>query len=316
MFAMLYNTAMEDQKQRLVTLNAPLCSKTAGMAFTACTLAYLIFSVIFSAAAGGLDGSSDAYLYLSYLVAPVGIAVGSAVIMCFKRQKITSLAPVKCGVKYYLIALLMIFGLVFSLSNLNVATLKFLQLFGYVPRPQSSYLPDISGGKVALALFVIALLPAIFEEFLFRGLILRNLSPSAGDIRTVFLVGFCFSLFHASAEQTVYQFVCGCAFALLALRSGSILPCVLMHFLNNALIIIMARCGLIGGDGGMLMPPAAEITLIVLGALAFAGAVLWLILDKKPCKKAEKGGVANFFIFASAGIAALAIIWVCSFFGG
>lgn len=298
-------------------INPRLNSATGGIAYTAAAFTYFIalFVVSLILRLTALDAESDAYLYISYLVSPVAISLSVFGVLKFRKISFKSIAPVKCNPKYFLIAALLIYGLVFALSWVNGVSVKFFELFGYKQREAGSYLPDLSGGKVVLALLVIAVLPALFEELLFRGIILNSCENGAGTVRTVFIVGFCFSLFHASPEQTVYQFITGCAFAFIALRSGSILPSVLMHFINNALIVIFAACGLLDEAGNLIISSGGNIALIVTSAIALVGALVWLILDKTPVKKCEKGGVKSFFICASPAIAAFAIVWLVSLFG-
>lgn len=298
-------------------INPRLNSATGGIAYTAAAFTYFIalFVVSLILRLTALDAESDAYLYISYLISPVAISLSVFGVLKFRKISFKSIVPVKCNPKYFLIAALLIYGLVFALSWVNGVSVKFFELFGYKQREAGSYLPDLSGGKVVLALLVIAVLPALFEELLFRGIILNSCENGAGTVRTVFIVGFCFSLFHASPEQTVYQFITGCAFAFIALRSGSILPSVLMHFINNALIVIFAACGLLDEAGNLIISSGGNIALIVTSAIALIGALIWLILDKTPVKKCEKGGVKSFFICASPAIAAFAIVWIISLFG-
>lgn len=297
-------------------VNPKLNSTTAGFALSVNVVSYILTSLLVSIiiVAANIPDRSDGYIYLSYLAAPLAIAIGCFSTLKYKKQSIADVAPVKCNYKYYIIALVMIFGLLFAVSNLSGITLKFLQLLGYTPREQSTYLPSLKGGLIIPALLVIAVLPAIFEEFLFRGIIFRNAAASVGDIRAIFITGFCFALFHGSPEQTVYQFISGCCFSFLAICAGSILPCVIMHFLNNALIIILYACGATDVSGNLIISNTGNIILTVVAALAFIGSVVWLILDKKPLKKCQ-GGVASFFIYASIGVGILAIIWILSFVG-
>ncbi len=296
--------------------NPKLNPASAGIAFSVNVFALVFVSLMMSIiiTAAKLDADTDAYKYLNYICGPVSIGAGCAFFMLFRKQKIRDAVSVKCGIKYYIIALLLAFGLLFAVSEINTLTLKFLQLLGYTPRDSQSYLPSLSGWSVVPALIVIAVLPAIMEEFLFRGILLSDLRAGTGDIRAIFIVGFCFALFHGSPEQTVYQFICGCIFAFLAVRSGSLLPCVLMHFINNALIIILTACGCTDANGNLALAFGWNIALTVLAAIAFIGGVLWLILDKKPLAKGNKGGVKSFFITASVGIIILIIIWILSFF--
>lgn len=298
-------------------VNSRLNSTTAGLAYSVNVVVYFIINLIVALiiVVGKIPTGSDGYTYITYIAAPIALAVGCGVILIFKKQKIREVAPVKCHYKYYIIAFLMIFGLLFALSKLNGLTIKLLELLGYTARENSSYLPSVKGGLIVPVLLVIAVLPAISEEFLFRGIISRNARESVGDIRAILITGFCFSLFHGSPEQTVYQFISGCAFSFLAIRAGSILPCIMMHFLNNGIIIVLYACGATGAGGDLLISQTGNIILTVVAALAFVGSVVWLVLDKKPLKQCGKGGVAKFFTTASVGIVTLALVWILSFFG-
>lgn len=304
----MYN---RDMKQ----VNQKLNPSTAGLAYTANVAIYLIVNLLFTAiaSAASLTEDTDGYKYLAYLTAPVALAIGFFAIVSLFKQKISSVAPIKCNYKYYIIALLMVFGLLFSVGKISQPVAELLKIMGYHPKGQNLYMPSLEGGMIVPALMVMAVLPALFEELLFRGLILNNCRPEIGDIRTVFICGFAFALFHASPEQTVYQFICGCAFSFLAVRSGSILPCMLMHFINNALIIIFCACGAVDSMGNLMIAESADIALTVLAAVAFVASVLWLIFDKKPLTKCTKGGVLSFFITASAGIIILIVLWIVSF---
>ena len=298
-------------------VNPRLNSSTGGITYSVAVISFFIVSLIVGLIIklANVAEDTDAYVYLSYLASPVAIGGCITGILLFKKIKFKQVFPVKCKVKYYLIGILLIFGLLFSLSWLNDVTVQFFKLFGYKERDSGSYFPNVSGGLIVPALLVIAVLPAFFEELLFRGVLLNSCENSMGSIRTIFIVGFCFSLYHGSPEQTVYQFIAGCAFAFLAIRSGSILPSVMMHFINNALILILYACGCYDESGALIISTGGNIALMVTSALSLIGAVVWLILDKTPLKKCTKGGVRKFFIFASVGIAALGLMWIFSLFG-
>ena len=292
-----------------------LCSKTGGVAFSLNVFIFFAINLIASIfiTALKIPVGSDGYLYVSYLISPIAMLLSVLVTLNLGKFKIGEIVKVKCHPKYFLIGLLLIFGLMFSLGWTNSLITEFFKLFGYVPK--SSYLPNVSGFKIIPALLVIAVLPAIFEEMFFRGLILQSTQNGAGSIRSVFIVGFCFALYHGSPEQTVYQFICGCAFALLAVRSGSLLPTVIIHFINNAFIIIASATGLIDAAGNFTFSQTAQTVLVILSAISLIAAIVWLILDKTELKRSEKGGVKCFFIFASIGIAILSLIWILNLFG-
>lgn len=292
-----------------------LSSKKAGYAFSLHVACYLVTVLITAIIMQSLRiESGEISMYLGYLVSPVAIIVSSLIFFYTTDTPLKKTAPLKCGLRYYILAILLAFGLMFSLGWVNQYTIRFLQIFGYQPREVESYLPSLQGGGVVLALFIIALLPSLCEEFLFRGNILNNLEEGVGTIRAVFLTGFCFSLFHANPEQTVYQFICGCAFSLITVRAKSIMPAILMHFINNSCIIVCAAFGWTDAVGNLAVSELVYTILTILSAVCLIFVVLFLIFDKKPIKSKQQGSVKEFFTTASVAVAALAVMWISALF--
>ncbi len=305
------------EQTEFITAYPSLNSKNGGIAFSLNVAAFLITSMVagFILVLGKIENGSDAYVYINYLASPVALTVCCTVFLKVAKIPYKAVFPVKCSPKYYFIGVLLIFGLLFAVSPVNTYVVKLFELCGYVPRESGSYYPDLSGANVIAGLLVMAVLPALVEEFLFRGVILNCCESSMGSIATMFTVGFCFSLFHCSPEQTVYQFIVGCVFAFIAVKSGSILPSVLMHLINNGLIVIFAACKMFDESGNRIMSQTANIIVMVFAFLALVGGLVWLFLDKKKLKKGEKRGVAKFYIFAAAGIAVLGLLWILSLVG-
>ncbi|MGN0804012.1 MAG: lysostaphin resistance A-like protein [Candidatus Coproplasma sp.] len=292
----------------------PLSAKGGGLAYSLTVVFYLLIALVISCVVltARLIGT-DAERYLNYLGSPIAIAVIAVLYFVRFKQPVKKVLPIKTSPKYYLLGVMLIFGLLFSLNSLNELLVDLLELIGY--KKQEFNLPDISGWKILPAIVIIAIIPAIMEEILFRGIILNNAEDSVGTLNAIFIVGLLFSLYHGSVEQTVYQFICGCLFAFLAVRSRSVAPCILIHFLNNAVILILYALGLIDKTTGYLVLPLGwEIGLTIASALCLIGSVVWLILDKKEIKKAQTGGVKSFFVFASVGIAVMVVMWIVGLF--
>lgn len=292
----------------------PLGSAAGGLSYTFTVVVSLLINIIASGiiAAGSLN-DTDAAKYIAVLVSPLAIAITLLVTLKVVKQPFGRVLPLKAHPKYFLLGVLLIFGLLFSLSWVNEYLIELFELMGYKRR--QSFLPDYSGWKVLPVLITYAILPAIAEEILFRGILLNNTEEGAGSIRAILLSGFCFSLYHGSVEQTIYQFICGCLFALLAVRSRSVTPTVVIHFLNNALIIVLYSAGAMNpATDALLMSKTAEIIITVFSAVSLIGAVVWLVLDKTPLKKCTEGGVKQFFIFAAVGIGAMALMWLVGLF--
>lgn len=294
----------------------PLSAKGGGLAFSVAVVLNVVVGYLASAIiiASGLNGT-DAAKYIGYLTSSIALAITVLLMRFMFNQPLRKCVTVKCSPKYILIGILLIYGLLFSLNSLNGYLIKLFELMGYVPK--KSTLPDLSGWNLLPAVLVIAVLPALLEELLFRGIILNNIEGEVGSVRTVFLVGFLFSLYHGSVEQTIYQFICGSLFALLAIRSRSITPVVLIHFINNALIIVLYSVGALDANGDLIISQGWSIALTVTSALCLIGSVLWLILDRKVkfgLVKGNKSSLSGFFIFGLAGIVVTTLTWIFGLF--
>lgn len=309
---LMYNYDMQNNNERRKLLDRSAFS--GGVAYSLTVIINILIAAIFSVIVLGANLSgTEVSTYLSYLSSPIAIIIILCLIFFYAKQPVSKALPVKTSPKYYFIGLLLIFGLLFSLNSLNELLVRLFELMGYVRNGSS--LPDVSGWKLLPALLVIALLPAILEESLFRGVILNNSEGEVGSVNSIFLVGLLFCLYHGSVEQTIYQFICGCLFTLLAVRSRSVLPCMLIHFLNNAVILVLYACGLVDAvTGNLVLSTGWQIGLTVASAVSLAVAVVWLILDKTELCRVQSGGVKKFFLGAAVGIVVMVLNWVLGLF--
>jgi CAAX protease family protein len=115
------------------------------------------------------------------------------------------------------------------------------------------------------SLIVLALLPAISEELVFRGVLARSLTRF--PIVAVVVSAALFSLYHLVPAQMLGTFPLGLALGLLAVRSGSIVPGMIAHLLNNATVLVVERMNITAMD---LHPNLAfaSASVLVLGGVA------------------------------------------------
>ena len=90
---------------------------------------------------------------------------------------------------------------------------------------------------VLLALTAVVLAP-LFEELVFRGVLLPVLARVLGRGWGVVISGLVFAVAHLSIGELPPLLVLGIGLALLRLSSGRLLPCVLMHALWNAITFV------------------------------------------------------------------------------
>lgn len=293
----------------------------SGMLFSGVIIGMLVISLAFSVTVAVLSRSlgmtvdeiseTQPYKYFSYLLYQIVYICVIAAFMGIYKERPSQFGWRKARPKYFLIGILLLFGLMFSLNYVNNWFVAFLGLFGYT-MPDSS-LPSLAGGGIVGVLIVVAVLPAVLEETLFRGAILEGIKD-CGTAAACLLGGLLFCIFHQSPAQTVYQFICGASFTLLAIRAQSLLPTVLIHFLNNAVIILDAKFSFLAN-----LSLAGQIVIYVVSGICLVGSLAWLIFgerEKTEEAAVRKGEIRPFVYPALPGILLCALMWILNFVSG
>jgi|GEM_PF-4477475 len=97
-----------------------------------------------------------------------------------------------------------------------------------------------SGPVGNIAVFVsIAFLAPIFEELILRGAMLTD-TVKHGKWFAVVNIGILFGLFHMNYSQILYAAGIGMVLCFVALKTGSIIPCIFIHFFNNLFGAVMS----------------------------------------------------------------------------
>jgi len=126
--------------------------------------------------------------------------------------------------KALLFTLPLIFPSILVILALSVLTAYLLGLFG-ISNELTLTQPFI------IALITHALAPAVLEELLFRFIPIKLLSENKKT--ALVLSSLLFAFAHANLFQIPYALLAGVIFSSLYLLTGSIIPSLLLHFLNN-----------------------------------------------------------------------------------
>ncbi|HTR55835.1 MAG TPA: CPBP family intramembrane glutamic endopeptidase [Kofleriaceae bacterium] len=111
-----------------------------------------------------------------------------------------------------------------------------------VPSPEVRPLEHlVTSAPAAPTLVVIALLPAICEELVFRGIAARALARRIHPALAVLATAAAFAIYHLQPAQMVATFVLGLALGFIAIRANSALPTMCAHAANNAIAIVLVR---------------------------------------------------------------------------
>jgi membrane protease YdiL (CAAX protease family) len=97
---------------------------------------------------------------------------------------------------------------------------------------------EAAGYGLGIQLFCIALMPAVWEEIAFRGLVQDHLGQVTGRTEALWLTAALFAIIHAQWLSMPYLFLMGVVLGHLRQRSGSLLPGMLLHGAHNALVVL------------------------------------------------------------------------------
>lgn len=126
---------------------------------------------------------------------------------------------------------------------LGVTAVAFMQALGAL----ITLLVERSGGTMlqyynltdvpfALALIMLGIVPPICEEIAYRGYLQQALAP-LGPRAGVAVTALLFAAMHGSLIRLVPLALLGLIFGVAVQRSGSIVPAIIMHLLNNTLVL-------------------------------------------------------------------------------
>ena len=125
---------------------------------------------------------------------------------------------------------------------------------------------------------LIALLPAIGEELLFRGLLQRLFREWFGNIHVAILVtGFLFGAMHLQFYGILPRTLLGILFGYLFYWSGSLWIPILAHFVNNAAAVTISFLEKQGWiSDGLTGTENPHRFFLVLSSLVFTALLLWV----------------------------------------
>lgn len=170
----------------------------------------------------------------------------------------------------------------FSFSYLNTKIFTLVSpMFERTMASSSSNLEGRPMSEVAilfvLAIFSTAIVPAICEEYLFRGAILGSLLPFG---RTAAIIGssVLFGFMHQNPLQLFYTVFMGVILGYIYVKTKSIWACVLLHFFNNLITVVEDFLPVFTGVEWIVM----LVDFLVLTAGAICLVALIFKKDKQP----------------------------------
>ncbi len=145
---------------------------------------------------------------------------------------------------------------------------------------------------VGVSLLITALLPAICEEILFRGYLLAAARKRFAIVPAMIMVAAIFGVFHMSLSKFFTTGLLGFVFCYVVYQTGSIFLTCLMHFLNNAVSVVLLYYG---EEVGEILPiltketwTVMDVVLLLVVALVCGVVGVMCMRRKVDWKKAGK----------------------------
>lgn len=196
-------------------------------------IAMILMAMTVTSGSSSLNLSTVMLYVINAIASLVGEFIAAAIIMAMCKTNINNAVKIKSvsigdTVKYTLAAMgfAYVFNLLLSFMNIN------LSMFGF--ENKASDYGSTSGTAENIIYFIaIAVVPPIIEEFLFRGAILGSLRKH-GDALAIVVSAVMFGFAHSNFIQTPVTFLVGLVLAYLTVKTNSLIPAIIVHFVNNS----------------------------------------------------------------------------------
>ena len=149
----------------------------------------------------------------------------------------------------------------------------------------------------------LALIPAVVEELLFRGLIFKGLK-GLGKTISIVISAVMFSLFHLSINQTIYPLISGLVLGGIMWKENNILYTIITHFTSNLLTLIFTYFNIwyVSTSWWFIL------VAILLFAILLAGILIKIIKGNKNTKTTPLSSQDKIYLFTCFGI--IIILWI------
>jgi uncharacterized protein len=214
---------------------APLAAMIA--AFVVATVAYVVFAAVVEAGGGSVTAGGPPGLVISATLVQDAALIIAAVY--FTSLWASGLTPASFGLRRVPLGPA-VGWTVLAFIAFWVLTAIYVSLVGQPD--QQELTRDLREEESLAALIAYGLLLAfvapLAEEFFFRGFVFGVLREKIGVVWGVLATGFVFGLVHVAGspiETVGVLIILGCLLCVLYLQTGSLLPCIALHAINNGI---------------------------------------------------------------------------------
>lgn len=207
------------------------------LADVVCLVALFFVGNLVSGVVAGLMHSTLAELTSAqYNMLLYGVGMGLSLLLmwgyCALRRSKVSILRYRF---HWFNAALVLWGLI-AITAISIVEEPLLML---MPSEWLDAVMSRIGTGVYAVLMTVVLAP-IFEEVIFRGVLLGNIRRRWGSIRAILWSSLLFGAIHLIPQQAINAFLVGMIIGIIYVMTDSILPVILLHAINNALSYVLS----------------------------------------------------------------------------
>lgn len=234
---------------------------------------YLVTQLVAQLTLGQSWLSENLYFFLIGIQIFIIFLPAALFLYIHKLQPVSFLHIRRLSAPEMLLIVLMAGTSSFIASVLNAFVIALLEKVG--PVKTEGIPPPKNVQELWLQIVVFSVLPALCEEFFFRGIIYRSFE-NLGTGMAIGVSSFYFALFHFDLRNLAGPLFLGFLITWYCYRTGSIYAAVLAHFINNLMAVLA------GWFGGAAIEDPMLLTADTLGQMftfaIFAGIILMILM--------------------------------------
>lgn len=192
--------------------------------------------------------------------------------LIFKKDKVAVELPYgttynKDVAKYLVMVFLPV--MVLSAIAINYISAIFQDFLGLEFTSSVSDITLNGGKETLLGVLSVAVVPAIMEETVIRGIVMQPLRKY-GDKYAIIASALLFAVMHGNMVQIPYTVIGGMLLGYLAVSTGSLWPSIVLHFINNLYsVIALSVNDNFGETASVIVTGIMLVTFTVVGIIGF-----------------------------------------------
>lgn len=212
------------------------------------------------------------FYFFEGLISLASISIPTLILLKSTGSRIDSLVPFK-GINGKPLAAMVVGGMAVCMLAQIIPTLLGinLSLFGI------DIYANLNNSESAISVmdFIMesvctALIPALVEEFAYRGLVVGVLKKH-GDMFAVITSAFLFGMLHGNLVQIPFAFIVGLVLGYVRVKTDSMLPSVLIHFCNNFFAVSVNTLSEIFPENvSYILETIIVVLILIAGFIAFS----------------------------------------------